>query len=39
MMNQYYDESIEIIKKVNWIKEEDKSIIYEFVEYLKGRKI
>ena len=39
MMNQYYDESIEIIKKVNWIKEEDKSIIYGFVEYLKGRKI
>ena len=39
LMNQYYDESIEIIKTVNWIKEEDKSILYGFVQYLKGRKI
>ena len=38
LMNQYYDESIEIIKNVNWIKDEDKSIIYGFVGYLKGRK-
>ena len=39
LMNKYYDESIEIIKNVSWIKEEDKSIIYGFVQYLKGRKI
>ena len=39
LMIQYYDESIEIIKTVNWIKEEDKSILYGFVQYLKGRKI
>ena len=39
IMNQYYDESIEIIKKVNWIKEVDKSIIFGFIQYLKGRKI
>ena len=39
LMNQYYDESIEIIKNVNWIKEEDKEIIYGFVQYLKNRKI
>ena len=39
LMNEYYDESIEIIKTVNWIKEEDKSILYGFVQYLKGRKI
>ena len=39
IMNQYYDESIEIIKNITWIKEEDKVIIYGFVQYLKGRKI
>ena len=39
LMNKYYDESIEIIKNINWIKEEDKFIIYGFVQYLKGRKI
>ena len=39
LMNQYYNESIEIIKNNNWIKEEDKSIIYGFIQYLKGRKI
>ena len=39
LMNKYYDESIEIIKNITWIKEEDKFIIYGFVQYLKGRKI
>ena len=39
LMNKYYDESIEIIKNNKWIKEEDKSIIYGFIQFLKGRKI
>ena len=39
LMNKYYDEGIEIIKNNKWIKEEDKNIIYGFVQYLKGRKI
>ena len=39
MMNKYYEESIEIIKGISWIKDEDKEIIYGFVEYLRGRKI
>ena len=38
-MNQMYDEGIDIVKKIEWIKEEDKDIIYGFVEYLKQRKI
>jgi geranylgeranyl diphosphate synthase type I len=39
LMNKYYDESIDIVKNNNWIKDEDKSIIYGFIEFLKGRKI
>ena len=39
LMNKLYDESIEIIKNIDWIKDEDKSIIFGFIEYLKGRKI
>ena len=39
MMNKYYEESIEIVKGISWIKDEDKEIIYGFVEYLRGRKI
>ena len=38
MMNKYYEESIEIVKRICWIKDEDKEIIYGFVEYLRGRK-
>ena len=39
LMNKYYDESIEIVKNIQWIKDEDKCILYGFIEYLKGRKI
>ena len=39
LMNKYYDESLEILKNINWIKDEDKSILNGFIEYLKGRKI
>ena len=39
LMNKFYDESIEIMKNNKWIKEEDKSIIYGFIQYLKGRKL
>ena len=39
MMNKFYDESIEIVKNINWIKDEDKSIIFGFIEYLRGRKV
>ena len=38
-MNKYYDEGIDIVKNNNWIKEEDKSIIYGFIEYLRKRTI
>ena len=39
LMNKHYDESLEILKNINWIKDEDKSILNGFIEYLKGRKI
>ena len=39
LMNKHYDESLEILKNINWIKDEDKSILCGFIEYLKGRKI
>ena len=38
-MNKMYNEGIDIIKKTEWIKEEDKDIIYGFIEYLKQRKM
>ena len=37
LMNKLYDESLSIIKNIEWIKEEDKSIINGFVEYLRTR--
>ena len=37
LMNKFYDEGIEIAKKINWIKDEDKSILFGFIEYLRGR--
>ena len=39
LMNKMYDEGIDIIKSIDWIKEEDKMIFYGFIEYLKQRKI
>ena len=39
LMNRYYDESIEVVKNIQWIKDEDKCILYGFIEFLKGRKI
>ena len=39
LMNKYYDESIEVIKNIQWIKDEDKCILYGFIDFLKGRKI
>jgi geranylgeranyl diphosphate synthase type I len=39
LMNKLYDEGIDILKKIDWIKDEDKNIIYGFVEYLKQRKV
>ena len=39
LMNNMYNEGIEIMKKIDWIKEEDKNIIYGFVEYLRKRKM
>ena len=39
LMNKMYNEGIEIMKKIDWIKEEDKNIIYGFLEYLKQRKV
>jgi geranylgeranyl pyrophosphate synthase len=39
LMNTMYNEGIEIMKKIDWIKEEDKNIIYGFIDYLKQRKM
>lgn len=39
LMNKYYDEGIDIVNNNNWIKDEDKSIIYGFIEYLRKRTI
>ena len=39
LMNNMYNEGINIMKKIEWIKEEDKNIIYGFLEYLKQRKV
>ena len=39
LMNKYYDESIEVVKNIQWIKDEDKCILYGFIDFLKGRKI
>ena len=39
LMNKMYNEGIEIMKKIDWIKDEDKNIIYGFLEYLKQRKV
>ena len=38
LMNKMFNEGIAIIKKIDWIKEEDKNIIYGFIEFLKQRK-
>ena len=37
LMNKLYDEGLLIIKNNIWIKEEDKSILNGFVEYLRNR--
>ena len=39
IMNQMYNEGIDIIKRNDWIKEEDKNIICGFVEFLRQRKV
>ena len=39
LMNKLYDEGIDIMKKIDWIKEEDKNIIFGLVEFLKQRKV
>ena len=38
LMNKLYDESISILNNILWIKEEDKKVLYGFVEYLRNRK-
>ena len=38
LMNKMYDEGINIIKNIDWIKDEDKNIIFGFLEYLRQRK-
>lgn len=37
-MNTFYDESLQILEKISWIKEEKKSLLRGFVEYLRNRK-
>ena len=38
LMNKMYDEGINVIKAIDWIKDEDKNIIFGFLEYLRQRK-
>lgn len=39
LMNKLYNESIDIVKNNKWMKDEDKQIIYGFIEYLRTRAI
>jgi geranylgeranyl diphosphate synthase type I len=38
-MNRMYDEAIELLEKIDWMKEEHKIILLGFVEYLRDRKV
>ena len=38
LMNNLYDEGKDILLNINWISEENKKILYGFIDYLKGRK-
>ena len=37
LMNELYDESINVLNNIKWISEEDKNILNGFVEYLRKR--
>ena len=37
LMNELYDEGLKILKNIDWISEDDKNILYGFVEYLRKR--
>lgn len=37
MMNKLYDEAINILNSINWLKEDDKKILYGLIEYLRKR--
>ena len=37
MMNKMYDESIELLNNISWIKEDKKILLKGFVEYLRNR--
>jgi len=39
LMNKLYNESIDIVKNNKWMKDEDKEIIFGFIEYLRTRAI
>ena len=38
MMNKLYDEALDILNKIDWMKEDEKDLLYGFVEYLRNRK-
>ena len=33
-----YDEALDILNKIDWMKEDEKDLLYGFVEYLRNRK-
>jgi transglutaminase/protease-like cytokinesis protein 3 len=35
--SKYFDEGLKILKNIDWISEDDKNILYGFVEYLRKR--
>lgn len=37
MMNELYNESIEVLNNISWIKDNKKQLLHEFVEYLRNR--
>ena len=36
-MNKMYDEALEILENINWIREDKKDLLKGFVEYLRNR--
>ncbi len=37
LMNNMYNEGLNLIKKINWINNDKKNLLIEFVEFLKNR--
>lgn len=38
LMNKLYDEGVDLLKNINWINQNDKNLLFGFIEYLRKRK-